>query len=177
MKYCPNCGSKVNNSNFCPTCGVNQYGESLQLRKCPYCRNYIDKKASVCPNCNRQVKTPAIAWMVLIIIVLLIILSCTRTHINDKGETEYGSIIYPYPDSMETLITLNEFNMLQFGMTEEEVWNIIGGKCTRIETINTDSATDVLYGCNGSSSTYQMTSATLTFRDGKLKFIANFGLE
>lgn len=147
------------------------------MKRCPYCRSNVDSKASVCPNCNRQIKTPAIAWMVLIIIVLLIILSCTRTKINDKGETEYGSIIYPYPESMDTLITLKEYNMLEFGITEEEAWNVIGGKCTKIGSVINEEYTDVSYGCNGSSSTSQMSQATLTFRNGELRFKADLGLE
>lgn len=75
-------------------------------------------------------------------------------------------------------ISLEEYNQLKNGMTEDEVWDIIGGKCTN--TGNTDLGmgeeyVTITYGCNGYGKTGA--NAILIFQGGTLNSMSQAGLK
>lgn len=37
---------------------------------------------------------------------------------------------YVYPENKDVVVTLEEYDKLETGMSEQEVWDIVGGKCT-----------------------------------------------
>ena len=85
---------------------------------------------------------------------------------------------YAYPDSKDTIVTLEEFNQLETGMTEEEVWDIIGGECTLDAETSIDGLEEyktVSYGCNGKGSTGA--NVQLIFQGGKLDTKVQVGLK
>lgn len=85
---------------------------------------------------------------------------------------------YAYPDSKDVIVTLEEFNQIQSGMTEEEVWNIIGGKCTMTGETSIDGLEEyktISYGCNGEGTTGA--NVQLMFQGGKLSTKAQAGLK
>ena len=87
-------------------------------------------------------------------------------------------ITYPYPDSKDTMVTLEEFNQLENGMTEDEVWEIIGGKCTLTgETAIGDyeEYATISYGCNGDGQTGA--NVILMFQGGELTTKTQAGLK
>ena len=97
---------------------------------------------------------------------------------NTMTGCDSSSLVYPYPDSKDTIVTLEEFNQLETGMTEDEVWNIIGGKCTLEGETAIDGLEEyktVTYGCNGKGTTGA--NVQLMFQGGKLSTKAQAGLK
>lgn len=95
---------------------------------------------------------------------------------DSSTETEKGSNVYP--DSKDVVVTLDEYNQLSTGMTESEVWNIIGGQCTKTGTTDLGIGSEyitVSYGCNGSGTIGA--NAILMFQGGELKTMSQFGLK
>ena len=91
---------------------------------------------------------------------------------------ELENITYPYPDSKEILVTLEEFNEIQTGMTEQEVWDIIGGQCTNTGTTDVgigEKYVTVTYGCNGDGKTGA--NVILMFQGQKLTSKTQVGLK
>lgn len=85
---------------------------------------------------------------------------------------------YPYPDSKDTLVTMSEYKELNTGMTEKEVWDIIGGECTKTSTTDVGSGEEYIttsYGCNGSGS--EGATVILMFLGGKLSTLTQVGLQ
>lgn len=83
-----------------------------------------------------------------------------------------------YPDSKDVTVTLEEFNKLKSGMTESEVWDIIGGKCTNTGTTDLGIGSEyvtVSYGCNGNGSVGA--NVILMFQGGKLNTMSQTGLK
>ncbi len=115
-------------------------------------------------------------YVVSMLVVSLIILT-TGCGAETLDETLDDSS-YVYPDSKEVVVTLDEFNQLSSGMTEQEVWDIVGGQCTNTGTtdlgIGEEYAT-VSYGCNGEGSIGA--NVILMFQGGKLSTMSQFGLE
>lgn len=86
-------------------------------------------------------------------------------------------ITYPYPDSKDTIVTLDEYKKLENGMTEQEVWDIIGGQCTNTGTTDIGAGEQyvtVSYGCNGNGKTGA--NVILMFQGGKLVTMSQAGL-
>jgi len=114
-----------------------------------------------------------------IIILLLLCFSFFLTGCGDSSiQEELDNITYPYPDSKDVVVSLEEYNQLKNGMTEDEVWEIIGGKCTN--TGNTDLGMGeeyitTTYGCNGSGKTGA--NAILIFQGGTLNSMSQAGLK
>ena len=84
---------------------------------------------------------------------------------------------YAYPDSKEVVVDLETYNKLENGMTEAEVWDITGGKCT----LSSESGTKgeqyyvAIYGCNGKGKTGA--NVLLTFSGDKLNSKTQAGLK
>lgn len=93
-------------------------------------------------------------------------------------DSEIDDLKYAYPDSKDTVVTLEEYNKLETGMTEQEVWDVIGGKCTNTGTTDIgmgDEYVTVSYGCNGEGSFGA--NVILMFQGGKLSTKTQAGLE
>ncbi len=85
---------------------------------------------------------------------------------------------YPYQDSKDTVITLDKYNQINNGMTEQEVWDLIGGQCTNISTTDLGIGAEYVtsaYGCNGKGNVGA--NAMLTFQGGKLISKSQAGLK
>ena len=105
-----------------------------------------------------------------IVTVSLLILTtgCDTENLDSLNET-LDEASYVYPDSKDVTVTLAEFNQLSSGMTEQEVWNIIGGQCTNTGTTDLGIGEEyktVSYGCNGEGSIGA--NVILMFQGGKL---------
>lgn len=112
----------------------------------------------------------------LLLLLTLCITGCTE-ELEDLS-TELEDSQYVYPDSKDVIVTLDEYNQLKTGMTEQEVWDIIGGKCTN--TGNTDLGigseyVTISYGCNGNGNVGS--NVILMFQGGKLSTISQTGLK
>lgn len=85
---------------------------------------------------------------------------------------------YAYPDSKDTTVTLAEYQQLSAGMTEQQVWDTIGGKCTNTGTTDLGMGAEyvtISYGCNGEGSVGA--NVILMFQGGKLTTMSQAGLK
>ena len=107
---------------------------------------------------------------ILLLIIPLLLTGCSVDDIIDKTK-------YAYPDSKDVSVSKEEFDKIKTGMTKNQVWNIIGGKCTLVKTASVNVGYEhktYTYGCNGNGlagshatfvfeedSLYSMTSSNL----------------
>lgn len=95
----------------------------------------------------------------------------------EKLQDDLEDIEYVYPDNKDVVVTLDEYNKLSSGMSEQEVWDIIGGKCTNLGTTDLGIGQQYItssYGCNGNG--VVGSNVSLIFQGGKLKSLAQVGL-
>lgn len=114
--------------------------------------------------------------LVTLLVVPLMLTGCTEELENLQNDLE--DIDYVYPDSKDVTVTLDEFNQLKSGMTEKEVWDIIGGQCTNTGTTDMGIGSQyvtISYGCNGSGSVGA--NVILMFQGGKLNTMSQHGLK
>lgn len=115
------------------------------------------------------------------IIVTLLLVPLTLTGCTEELEdiqNDLEDIEYVYPDSKDVVVTLEKFNQLSSGMSESEVWDILGGQCTNTGTTDLDIGSEyvtVSYGCNGNGSVGS--NVVLMFQGGKLYTMSQLGLK
>ena len=112
----------------------------------------------------------------LILIISFVLTGCTE-ELEDLSN-ELDETQYVYPDSKDVTVTLDEYNQLKSGMTESEVWEIIGGQCTNTGTTDMgigNQYVTVSYGCNGNGSLGA--NVILMFQGGKLTTMSQTGLK
>jgi len=73
------------------------------------------------------------------------------------------------------LITLEQFNQIEIGMTKEAIWEIVGGACTQSSVMEIIGTITEFYSCNGYGSIGA--NAVLTFQDNELTLKTELGLE
>lgn len=115
-------------------------------------------------------------FLVALMLVPLMLTGCTEELENLENELDEAQ--YVYPDSKDVIVTLDEYNQLKSGMTEQQVWDIIGGQCTNTGTTDLgigDQYVTVSYGCNGNGSIGA--NVILMFQGGKLSIMSQTGLK
>ena len=114
-------------------------------------------------------------------IISLLIFTPLFTGCTEDLETlshEIDDSQYVYPDSKDVSVTLEEYNNLKSGMTEKQVWEIIGGKCTNTGTTDLGIGKEyvtISYGCNGNGTLGA--NVILMFQGGKLSTMSQTGLK
>lgn len=114
--------------------------------------------------------------IVLLLSLLLVLTGCSEELNNLSDELDDAS--YVYPDSKDVIVTLESFQKLKSGMSENEVWNIIGGTCTKTGTSDLGIGSEyvtITYGCNGNGSVGS--NVILMFQGGKLYTMSQVGLK
>lgn len=116
-----------------------------------------------------------------IFVVMFLLSSFTLTGCTEELEdleNELQEVQYVYPDSKDVIVTLEEYNQLESGMTEQQVWDIIGGQCTNTGTTDLgigDQYVTISYGCNGNGSVGA--NVILMFQGGSLSVMSQTGLK
>lgn len=87
-----------------------------KVKKCKYCQSEIDKKAKVCPVCNRPLKNHGCLISIIVLLFIVAGVFGIATTFTQPANDEY--------------ITLEEYNQIQAGMTYEEVQEIVGSPGT-----------------------------------------------
>lgn len=93
--------------------------------------------------------------------------------VNDLDDAQYV-----YPENKDVVVTLEEYDKLETGMSEQEVWDIVGGKCTNTGETDLgmgDKYVTVSYGCNGNGTVGS--NVVLMFQGGKLYTKSQIGLK
>lgn len=113
-----------------------------------------------------------------ILFLEIILMSFSITGCTDEVNGTLDQYNYVYPDSKDVIVTLEKYNQLKSGMTEQEVWNIIGGHCTNTGTTDIgagDEFVTISYGCNGNG--IAGSNVILMFQSGKLVTMSQTGLK
>lgn len=116
--------------------------------------------------------------LLTLLIVLSSLLFCGCTKELEDISNELSELDYVYPDSKDVVVTLEQYNKLKSGMTEEDVWDILGGKCTNTGTTDLgmgDEYITVSYGCNGNGGIGS--NIILMFQGGKLSTMSQIDLK
>lgn len=106
----------------------------------------------------------------------LLLTGCTEE--MEELSNELEDIEYVYPENKDVVVTLEEYKQLSSGMTEQQVWDIIGGQCTNTGTTDLGIGSQyvsVSYGCNGNGSVGS--NVVLVFQGGKLSTMSQTGLK
>lgn len=114
--------------------------------------------------------------VVSLMAIPLMLTGCTEDLENVSKEIDDSQ--YVYPDSKDVTVTLEEYNQLSSGMTEQEVWDVIGGQCTNTGTTDVGIGSEyvtISYGCNGNGSVGA--NVILMFQGGKLSTMSQTGLK
>ena len=116
-----------------------------------------------------------------LLLFLLLITTFILTGCSDEFENFSSNLAdsqYVYPDSKDVIVTMDEYNQLKSGLTEKEVWSIVGGQCTKTGTTDLGIGSKyitVTYGCNGNGSIGS--NVVLMFQGGKLSTMSQVGLK
>lgn len=117
-----------------------------------------------------------IAFIMAVMLAPLMLTGCTEELedlSNDLKDAEYV-----YPDSKDVVVSLEQYNNLSSGMTEQQVWDVIGGKCTNTGTTDIgmgEQYVTVSYGCNGNGGVGS--NVILMFQGGTLYTKSQIGLK
>lgn len=141
-----------------------------ETKKCKYCQTDIPKKAKVCPNCKKNLKSHG--CLAGVSIFLCVIVACIFIAALSGSKDEISEDI---SEATAELITLDEFNTIQNGMSYEEVVEIIGSEGEASSTATVGDITTSIYMWKGKGSVGA--NANVTFIDNKVSAKAQFGLE
>ena len=141
-----------------------------ETKKCKYCQTDIPKKAKVCPNCKKNLKSHGCLAGVSIFLCVIVVCIFIAALSGSKDE-----ISADLSEATAELITLDEFNTIQNGMSYEEVVEIIGSEGEASSTATVGDITTSIYMWKGKGSIGA--NANVTFIDNKVSAKAQFGLE
>lgn len=141
-----------------------------ETKKCKYCQTDIPKKAKVCPNCKKNLKSHGCLAGVSIFLCVIVVCIFIAALSGSKDE-----ISADLSEATAELITLDEFNTIQNGMSYEEVVEIIGSEGEASSTATVGDITTSIYMWKGKGSVGA--NANVTFIDNKVSAKAQFGLE
>ncbi len=141
-----------------------------ETKKCKYCQTDIPKKAKVCPNCKKNLKSHGCLAGVSIFLCVIVVCIFIAALSGSKDE-----ISADLSEATAELITLDEFNTIQNGMSYEEVVEIIGSEGEASSTATVGDITTSIYMWKGKGSVGA--NANVTFIDNEVSAKAQFGLE
>ena len=141
-----------------------------ETKKCKYCQTDIPKKAKVCPKNKKNLKSHGCLAGVSIFLCVIVVCIFIAALSGSKDE-----ISEDLSEATAELITLDEFNTIQNGMSYEEVVEIIGSEGEASSTATVGDITTSIYMWKGKGSVGA--NANVTFIDNKVTAKAQFGLE
>lgn len=134
------------------------------MKQCKYCKSEIDDKATICPNCRKkQKKHGVLRWIIGVPLLLIGVLIIIAIATGGSGEDD------------SALMTMEEFEAIENGMTYEEVVNIVGGEGELSNTASSGDYTIELYSWTGNGSANS--NANVTFQNGVVTGKAQVGLK
>ncbi len=143
------------------------------MKKCKYCQMEIPKKARVCPNCKRTLKSHGCLVSIAVIILLFAggtIAITSSLDFNDSLQKEISGV----SDESE-YITMEEFNKIENGMSYKKVCKIIGFNGELTSTAGSGEYVVEIYTWYGNG--VAGSNANVTFQNGKVTGKAQVGLK
>ncbi|MFI3260911.1 MAG: hypothetical protein R3Y13_04275 [bacterium] len=109
---------------------------------------------------------------------MLLSISLLTFGCEDELLTKLESASYVYPDSKDVFVTIDLYEKIEAGMTQSQVWEILGGECTETGVTNTALGDEYItesYGCNAEGTIGA--NVVLVFQGGKLTTKTQSGLQ
>ena len=144
-----------------------------KTKKCKYCQMEISKKAKVCPNCKRPLKSHG--CLISILVVLIVLGTGISIVVGTVGENKAIQKTVSGVDNEDEYITMEEYNAIENGMTYDEVKEIVGSSgevSSEVESNGTKIVIITWYG-NGVAGS----NANVTFTNDEVTGKAQVGLQ
>lgn len=139
-------------------------------KKCKYCLTEIPKKAKVCPNCKRTLKSHGCLISVLIFIIFL----CGGIAMAINLSTGIQRSVSGVSNESE-YITKDEYNQIKTGMSYDEVKQIVGSEGSLSSTVSMNGITVEIYTWYGNGPAGS--NANVTFTNNAVTGKAQVGLK
>lgn len=140
-----------------------------KLKKCKYCQVDIPRKAKVCPNCKRTLKSHGCLMSILVFVVIVCGGVAFTLNLNDSVQKSISGV----SDESE-YITMEEYNQIETGMSYDNVKEIVGSAgeiSSQVETNGVKVVIVTWYGNGGAGS-----NANVTFTNDEVTGKAQIGL-
>lgn len=141
-----------------------------KTKMCKYCRAEIPKKAKVCPNCKRTLKSHGCLMSILIFIIIVCGGLAMTINMNNSIQKSVSGV----SDESE-YITMSEYNQIQEGMSYDEVKEIIGSDGELTSTSSMGGYTISIYTWYGNGAAGS--NANVTFTNDEVTGKAQVGLK
>lgn len=141
-----------------------------ETKKCKFCQADIPRKAKVCPNCKRPLKSHGCLMSILIFIII----ACGGIAFTLNMDRGIQKNISGASNDSE-YITMDEFNQIETGMSYDEVKQIIGSSGEVSSEVESNGIRIVIitwYG-NGTAGS----NANVTFTNNEVTAKAQVGLK
>lgn len=134
------------------------------MKKCKYCMSEIDDKAKVCPHCGKSQKSKVSKFLGIIIAIIgaVIIISALASG-GKEGKSD-------------NLVTIENFNKIETGMTYEQVCELFGAEGTVASDVDIgedEYKTTIYYWYDDSG----IANCNVTIQGGKVIAKAQIGLD
>lgn len=141
-----------------------------KMKKCKYCQMEIPKKAKVCPNCKRTLKSHGCLLSVLIFFLIVCGSVAVTLNMNDNIQKSVSGV-----SNESEYITMDEYNQIETGMSYNEVKEIIGSEGELTSTSSVSGYTVAIYTWYGNG--VAGSNANVTFTNDEVTGKAQVGLK
>lgn len=144
--------------------------------QCPKCKTELPEGSVACSSCGANLNKKWYQKNSPLTVVIMILALCFLGFAVWFFVSSMGGSDNQGNDPSKVLITLEEYNRIENGMTYEEVRDIIGGDGTLMSEVGEKDSPyyTVSYSWEGKG---LGANANFTFQGGKLSVKAQFGLE
>lgn len=139
-------------------------------KKCKFCQADIPKKAKVCPNCKRTLKSHGCLFSVLIFIIIFCGGIAMAINMNNGIQKSVSGV-----SNSSEYITKDEYDQIKTGMTYDDVKQIIGSEGSLTSTTSVKDSTVEIYTWYGNGNAGS--NANVTFTNDSVTGKAQIGLK
>lgn len=93
----------------------------MAMKVCKDCGTEVSKSAKTCPKCGRKLKHTGLRVILGIIIIFIALIAIASNGNNTNQETSSTNT-----STNQSIVTKENYNKIEEGMTESEVENILG---------------------------------------------------
>lgn len=101
----------------------------MAMKVCKDCGTEVSKSAKTCPKCGRKLKHTGLRVILGIIIIFIALIAIASNGDNTNQETSSSNT-----STNQSIVTKENYNKIEEGMTESEVENILGNPTSTSES-------------------------------------------
>ena len=141
-----------------------------KTKKCKFCQTDIPKKAKVCPNCMRPLKSHGCLFSILLFVIIGGSIFTMTLNMNDSIQKSVSGV-----SETSEYITMDDYNQITEGMSYDQVKEIIGseGELSGTSSVGDYSVSIYTWYGNGTLGS----NANVTFTNNRVTGKAQIGLK